>query len=293
MCNNITVLYIFFIIKILAYFIVPILLMFLRKNKIFYKILYIDIIVLSFFLISNITEKNTCVLNSTPNNIGLVKEFNILNSANEMHKTNNIKNEIKPNKKYKTYSGRDLYYYNLNKDYMKNVSYKCKDRKIYLNSIGSGITSFSTAISTLYDRNISPVEVFNIYKDNNFDICSSDISLEKIYKSTMTQYGGITLTQINLAQITPSIKEGGLVIAELSANENSKLTCDSDYIIIYSIGLDGKYKISDPALADKSFICPYSSEAYGNVIDSKNMDKSWTLDEINAEAIRYYLVKRG
>ena len=176
---------------------------------------------------------------------------------------------------------------------MKNSYYKCNGKKVYLNSIGSGITSFATAISTLYDKAISPVEIFNIYKDNNSDLCNSNISLEKIYKSTMTRYGGITISQINLAQIDSTLKEGNLVIAEITANEDSKLTCDSNYIIIYSIGLDGKYKISDPALLDKSFVCPYSSEAYGSVIDSKNMDKSWTLNEINNEAVKYYMVKRG
>lgn len=294
MCNNIIVLYIFLILKILIYFIVPILLIFLRKRKIFNIVLYIELIILILFLTANIFNKNACLVNSLPPRIKETKEFNTKQLNKSLHNTNNDYSiKITPNKKYKTFTGRSLYYYNQNKDYMNNVYYKCNDTKIYLNSVGSSITSFSTAISTLYDKAISPVEIFNYYKDSNLNICDSEITLEKVYNSTMKVYGGITLAKINKYEVESSLKNDGLVIVELKSNENSKLTCDSNYIIIYNKGLDGKYMISDPALPSKPYACSYSSKSFGNVISNENMNKTFSLDEINNEAINYYLVKRG
>ena len=176
---------------------------------------------------------------------------------------------------------------------MRNTYYECNGNKIYINSFGSSITSFSITISTLYDKNINPIELFNYYKEDNKDICSEEITIEKLYNSTMKRYGYITINEINSSQIESSIKNGGLVIAYLKANKNSKLTCDSVYIVIYNIGLDGKYMIADPSLQSSSFVCPYSSNAYGNIINSNNMNNSWTLEEIDSEAVNYYLVKRG
>lgn len=296
MCDNIIILYLFFIIKIIVFLIVPILLIIFRKKRFFNIFLYFDIIILLLFLISNLTNKNACLVNSSISNIKIVKETNELIYNNSLHETtNNLYSNIKvtPDKSYKTYTGRDLYYYNQNNSSIKDAYFECKNSNLYMNVIGSSITSFSTAISTLYDQSISPVEVFDYYKDDYTDVCNNSISIQNIYNSVMRRYGAIKLTEINKSQIESSIKNDGLIIAELSANEDSKLTCDNNYIVIYSIDLDGKYMISDPSLPTTSFICPYSSNAYGNIIDSNNMNKSFTLEEIDNEAIRYYLVKKG
>ena len=293
MCNNIIVLWIFYIIKILIYMIVPIILFFVRKKKIYKVLLYIEIIVLIIFLGFNFTGKNACMNNSSIRMINEIKNYNKLNQFQSIYdESKNIYTSLKPNKNFKTYTGRDLYYFNQNRDYMKNSYYECNNKKIYMSSSGSSIVAFSSVISTLYQKTISPIDMFENYKNEYSNICNSEITIENIYNSVMKKYGGISLTQISKSQIESSIRNDGIVIAKVEANENSKITCDSGYILIYSIGLDGNFLIADPALTDKSFVCPASSDAYGNIIDKDNMNKSWTLNEIDNEAVIYYLVRK-
>lgn len=294
MCNNVIVLYIFVILKLCAFFIIPFVLILLRKKKIFKIILYINIVILSFLLLSNIFKNNACVYNSTKSGIELVEKMNKQEEINALHKENSSpSSNVKPQLNYKTYTGRTLYYYNQNDESIKNAYYKCNGKKVYLNTVGSAFTSLSISVSTLYNSNVNPVELFNYFKEDNFDMCNADFSLENIYDSFVERYGLISLDQISSSMVEEAIRNDGIVIAKLSSNENSKLTCDSNYIVIYSIDLNGKYLIADPALPKKSYVCPYSSDAYGNVISSDNMNKSWTFSEINNEAVSYYLVRRG
>lgn len=294
MCNNVIVLYIFVILKLCAFFIIPFILILIRKKKIFKIILYINILILSFLLISNIFKSNACVYNSTKSGIELVEKMNQQEEINNLHKEGSSpSSNVQPQKNYKTYTGKTLYYYNQNDESIKNAYYKCNGKKVYLNTVGSAFTSLSISVSTLYNNNVNPVEIFNYFKEDNFDMCNADFSLENIYDSLIERYGLISLDQISSSMVEDSIRNGGIVIAKLSSNENSKLTCDSNYIVIYSIDLNGKYLIADPALPKKSYVCPYSSDAYGNVISSENMNKSWTFNEINNEAVSYYLVRRG
>ena len=294
MCNNIIVLSFFIFLKVFTVLLFPIIIFILRKKDYSKILILINIVLLIFFITCNIFNINSCVYNSNINGIKRVNNKNSINLYNKMHPTidNSVSYDITPEKKFKTYTGRDLYYFNQNKDYMKDAYYICNGKKYYINTFGSSITSFSIAISTLYDKTISPLEVFNNYKEDYIDICSGNISIEKVYNSVMKRYGALTLTQINKSQIISSLQNDGLIIVELEGNENSKLTCDYNNIVIYGIDLSGKYMIADPALPNSSFVCPYSSEAYGNVIDSNNMNKSFTLDEIDNEAVRYYLVKK-
>ena len=169
----------------------------------------------------------------------------------------------------------------------------CNNKKVYINSFGSSLAAYSLAVSTLFDKEINPVELLDLYKQSAFDACSSKIEIENINAVLKDKYSSINIEKINSYQINNAIKKGNLVIVKLNANENSKLTCDTDYIVIYNMNSDNKYKIAMPSIKEKSYVCPYSSKAYGNVIKSDIMDKSWTLEEINNDAESFYLVRRG
>ena len=151
----------------------------------------------------------------------------------------------------------------------------------------------SSTITTLYNNDVDPIKVFEIYKSYNKDICNKEITIESIYDSVMKVYGGIKIQKINSYEVESALRNDALVIAHISANKKSRLTCDNNYIVIYNIGLDGKFMIADPLLRSKTYICPYSSRAYGNVISSENMNNSWSLNEINTETVSYYMVKKG
>ena len=236
MCNNIIVLGIFIFLKVVAVIILPIIIFVKRKKQYAKIILIIDLLLLAFFLICNVFTINKCVYNSSIEGFKRItneKNINLYSKTDEHLNLNS--SDIKPSKNYKTFSGKDLYYFNQNRDYMKDLYLECDGNNIYINSFGSGITAFSTVISTLYQKNISPVEVFKIYKNTNINSCNKKITLEDIYNSTMQKYGGITMQEIDRSQITAALRNDDLVIAELLANEDSKLTCDSGYVIIYTI----------------------------------------------------------
>ena len=293
MCNNIIVLYLFIIIKIIVLVILPIII-FIKRKKEYSKILIlIEIFLLAFFFICNTFTINSCIYNSTLDGIERTRIKNKINLFDNLHPSINYdEQEDIAEKNYKTLTRKNLYYYNQNRNSIKNLYIDCSGNKRFLDEIGSSITSFSIAISTLYDKELNPTKLLKYYKSDNFDFCS-DITLEKVYNSTIKRYGAITISEINKSQIDQSLVDDGLIIAKLEANENSILTCDTKYVVIYSKDLNGKYLIADPTLRNSSFVCPYSSEAYGNVINSDNMNKSFTLEEIDNEAVKYYLVKKG
>lgn len=293
MCNNIIVLYIFIFLKIIAVVILPIAIFIFRKKEFNKYIIGTDVCLLIFFFTCSAFNINKCVYNSNPEGIKRTNMENKITIYNEIHPTRLLPdiNTIEPDSTYKTYTGKKLYYFNQNSESLKNFYYECKDQKVYFNSFGSSISAFSSAVSTLYNRNINPVKVYDIYKDYNVNMCDASFSIDDIYSKFMIQYGKIKLSHISVSQVEQSIKDGGIVIAELSGDENSKLTCDNNHIIIYNIGLDGKYMIADPALSSKPYVCPYSSAGYGSVIDSENMNKSWSLDDIDKETVRYYLLR--
>ena len=292
MCNNIVFLYFMIIFKIVVIIVLPIIIIIKRKEKISKKLLLIDIPLLLFIVICNGFTINKCVYNSNINGLNKIKNENIVSLFNEIHsKDHTFVTKISPDKRNKTYKGRDLYYFNQNNEVLKNYNANCGDEKVYFNSIGSSITSFSTAVSTLYNKNISPISIFNKYKRNYFNICSSEITIEKLYNNFVQEYSGILLEEISVNEVKDSINDG-LVIVKLQANENSILTCDTKYIVIYSINMDDKYLISDPSVLSGSYVCPNNSKAYGNVIKNDIMKKQWSLDDINQEAVKYYLIKK-
>ena len=296
MCNNIIVLYLFMILKIVAIIILPIIIFIKRKKEYVKYLMYTDILILLFFLICNLFTINSCVYNSTFDGIERTKSKNQIVLYNKIHPKKELgysSGGFEAEKKYKTIKNKSLYYYNQTRQYMNNAYYECDDKKVYIDTFGSGITSLSIVLSTLYDKELNPIEIFNYYKQDNINLCNVDFNIESIYNSVMKRYGGIKLIQISSNEVYNSISNGDLVVVELSGNQNSKITCDKNYIVIYNIALDGKYKIAIPNQTSYDYVCTYSSEGYGNVIKSDNMEKTWTIEEINNEAVRYYLVKKG
>lgn len=294
MCNNIIILWIFIILKFISIIVLPIFIIIKRKKDYIKYVVIVDLVLLVFFAVCNTFNINKCVYNSSIKGIERVNNENEIIYYNKLHPDidNTSSNNTNPELNYKTYNGKSLYYFNQNRDYMKDNYYECIDDKMYMNTNGSSITAFSIAVSTLFNKTISPIEILNYYKDDN-NMCDKEITIPSINDSFSQRYGAITLTKISSYQISDEIKDGGLVIAKLRSNENSKLTCDTDYIVIYNVNLNGKYEIADPALKSSSYVCPYSSRAYGQVISSENMNKPWSLDEIQNEAVEYYLVKKG
>ena len=200
MCNNAIVLWFFIILKVIAILILPIIIIIKRKKQYVNIFIIIDILLLLFFLICNVFTINKCVYNSNLNGIKRTKIENQINLYNKIHPNSvegNFSNGVNPEKNYKTATGKTLYYFNQNKEYMKTAYYTCNNEKIYMNSFGSSMTSVSIAISTLYDNSINPVQILNFYKEDNSDLCNMKFDINSIFSSVTKRYGAITLTNIN------------------------------------------------------------------------------------------------
>ena len=86
MCNNVTVLWLFIILKVIAIIILPIIIIIKRKKKYVIYIMVVDIALLLFFLICNIFTINSCVYNSSIDGIKRVKKYNEITLYNEIHR---------------------------------------------------------------------------------------------------------------------------------------------------------------------------------------------------------------
>ena len=131
MCNNIIVLWLFIILKIIALVILPIIIIIKRKKNYVTYIIIADIALLLFFLICNIFTVNSCVYNSSMDGIKRVKKHNEITLYNEIHPNTDYGNNpdgIEPEKNYTTATGKNLYYFNQNKAYMKTAYYTCFHR---------------------------------------------------------------------------------------------------------------------------------------------------------------------
>lgn len=292
MCERSLILVIFLILKVLILVVIPVVLFILykRENKRFNMVGIIEILLLVTFIILRLFN-NTCIVNS---NINGIKMNNLKNNEETLIEYDNPLDDsnIEPNTNYRTYKNKKLYYFNQNNNSIKNSYYECDGKKVYMNSFGNGLTAFSIAVSTLYSSNINPITLLNIYKENT-DICENKMTTYNLFSNIKKEYEGLEILEIDSSQIESNIKNGNLVLVEISANENSNFTCDSGYIIIYNTDLEGKYLIADPSLSSNDIVCPYSSKAYGRVIKSDNMNKSWYLSQIQNEAVHYYVIYMG
>ena len=76
MCNNIIILWLFIILKIIVILFLPIFIIAKRKKKYVNILIVVDILFLAFFLICNIFTINKCVYNSNLNGIKRTKTEN-------------------------------------------------------------------------------------------------------------------------------------------------------------------------------------------------------------------------
>lgn len=295
-CDNIIVLYIFLFIKILIVFIFPILIFKYRKKADLKIFMIIEIVLLLLLFILNYFNINSCIYNSNFDGIKRITTKNKISKYNELHNTNdyyeNI-DEVEPDNYYKTYLGKKFYYYNQNNKIIGTKKLSCSIyENSYMNKYGSSITSIASVLSTLYDRNISPIEVMNLYLDEGTTNCSTGVNIVDVFNIVKDKYAGLEISEISSSEVLNSIYNGGLIIAEIAPKEGSNLTCNNSYIVIYSVNLDGKYIISDSNDYNTEYVCSNSSLAYGSVLKSNRTGSEWDSDIINSQTLHYYLIKR-
>ncbi len=293
MCNNIVILYLFMILKLLIIIILPIIIFIKRKNKISRKLLIIDIILLLIVFIGNIFSSSSCLYNSNPNGIKKMQKKKLIELSNNIHSNINndyIEENVNPKEYYKTFIGTNFYYYNQNDSLIAKEPISCAE-DYYMNKYGAPITTVSMTMSTLLNRNVSPIEILNLYLSNTTD-CSNGINIEDIFRLIVDNYVGIEVRNISDNEIFNEIRNGGIVIAKVEGSSNSKISCGESYIVIYNMTLEGKLIIADPDDRDYPYICSKSSNSYGSVLSNNKTNSEWSLEDLNNDVTKYYLIKR-
>ncbi len=295
-CDNVVILYIFLILKLLIVIIIPFLIFLNRKKYNMKHFIIIEIVLLLTLLILNVFNLNSCIYNSNIDGIKRMKLKKDIINYNNSHNSNEYYEdiyEIEPDNYYKTYQGNKFYYYNQNNKLIGSKKLTCSIyENSYMNKYGAPITSVSMAISSLLDSNISPVDIMDLYLSDEANNCSESVNIVDVFNALKDRYAGIEISEISSLDVSNAIVNGGIVIAEVDAKEDSNLTCGDTFIVIYNINLEGKYIIADPNDSNYDYICPSSSNAYGNVLKANRTGSDWDQNTINNQTLHYYLIKR-
>lgn len=294
LCDNSIILVIFIIIKIFIYFIFPFIIYKKKDIEIAKYFIATEIILLVCLLICNFFNINKCIYNSNLSGIKKSMIKHRIINYNENHYNideYNSVDKIEPQKFYSTYKGRKFYYYNQNNDFLKNRSLSCDESK-YFNKYGAPVTATAMSVSTVLNTNINPIKLLNLL-DNEYYDCENKIDISDVFNVAAKRYGGLVFTEITANDVANSIVNDGIVIANINANGQSKLTCGENYIVLYNVNLNGKISIADPDDSDSNFICSKSSPSYGVTLSANRTNSEWSMDELNSVATHYYLVRRA
>ena len=293
MCNNIIVLWIFIILKVVAIIVLPIILIIKRKSNIFKILLFVDIILLILILVSNIFVVNSCVYNASIKGINRVKNHNDISLYSNIRENDNIDydtSDITPKAYYKTYNSKNFYYYNQNDKAIGTRSLSCSLDKKYMNKYGAPFTATAMALSTITENNITPIDLLNLYISKGYN-CESDIDIEDLFRVVLSTYGAYNISSVNSTDVIDLIKQGGIIIAEINGNSESNLSCGKNYIVIYNITLTNKLIIADPDDSDYDYVCSYSSPSYGNTLKANRTNSEYSFEELNKFVTKYYVIK--
>jgi hypothetical protein len=294
-CDSRIVLTIFIIFKIFVFIIIPILIIKNKNREETKYIIYTDIILIVTILLCNMFTVNKCIYNSNFDGLKKSKiKSSILDYSSLHYSSENYEDleDITANTTYKTYKGKDFYYYNQNDLLIKYNKLPCTEiSEMYMNKYGSEITSVSMALSTILQRDISPVDLFELYTEYDSSECSLGIDIGELFSLVAQRYAGLNISEISSSEVIPSIKNEGIVIVELNPTGESNLSCGNNYIVVYNTTLEGNLIIADPSDSDYDFVCSSSSNAYGSTLKANRTSKEWDFDEINKDASHYYLIK--
>ena len=293
MCERSSILTLFFILKIIVLLIIPIVIIFIKKIS--YKktmgLLYLDIIIIIIFILLRIFN-NGCVVNS---NISGIKNSYYLNGSNYIRESNdpNNVNQIITNKKYKTNSGKDVFYFNNNQLPLSDKKIICSDNsEVYMKNYGNSITTISMLLSSYFDENIDPVQILNLTLESEIFNCNNGVSFDSLMALVSDRYN-VNFIEINSNNLYNEISNGNVILAEVKyVNDTINVTCDKGYILIYNIDNSNKYHILYSNDSTNDIICSDNSSGALSTI-SKNLNlKEWDLNNLNMITDRYIKIER-
>lgn len=288
MCDRSAVLIIFLILKGLILIVTPIVLYFLykRDNKLFTMVGVLDALFIIIFIILKLVG-NPCIKNST---FSYIKNYT--GTVVTAHEANdNMYETIHPTSIYDARNGKSAYFYGLNYEPLKKHKILC-DKKSYMKNYGDSITAITTLIANYYDIEINETEVISYLEEANLIDCEKGINFENAFIQIASKYYSNPI-QIPKYDIDTYLNNGKSVLVETQNiyDETGNFGCERDYIVIYNRDNEGEYNIINPNDRINSYFCPSNTIGYGSIIEGKQNSKTYTLDEIDSKALRYYVVE--
>jgi len=288
MCNNSFVLIIFLVFKVLFLIITPITLYFLYKKKIreFNLVGILNILFISIIILLKLVG-NPCITNS---NLSYIK--NNINSNSNIYGSNDvIYGTINSTSKYKYKNDRNAYYYGISYEPLMKYKLSCEN-KSYMKNYGSSISAISTLIANAYNADLNVVEVISYLDKNKLIDCDNGIDFDNAINKLGEKYH-YNVYQITDYEINNYLSDGKSIIVETKNNNNEKnnFGCEKDYIIIYNKNNDGNYNIINPNDKNYSYFCPNNTIGYGTIIEKNQNSRTYTLEEIDSKALRYFVIE--
>ena len=293
MCERSSILTLFFVLKIIVLLIIPIVIIFIKKIS--YKktsiLLYFDISIISFLILLRIFNNN-CVVNS---NISGIKNSYYLNNNDYIQESNdpNSVSQIITNKKYKTNTGKDVYYFNNNQLPLSEKKILCSDNsEVYMKNYGNGITAVSMLLSSYYNENIDPISIMNLALEKEIFNCNNGVSIDSLIALVSDKYN-VNFKEVSKNNLYNEVSNGNVILAEVKYTANTiNVTCNKAYIIIYNIDNNNKYHILYSNDSTNDIICSDNSEGVLSIINKNLNSKEWDINSLNMITDRYMKLER-
>ena len=245
----------FFIIKILIIIVIPTLLFFYRKNEIKKVFIYSELcallLIMFLYLIdySYITDSNVINLLKT-NLLSDSVDVNSLDLYGNID-TSNSYSTVKGDTSYKTHKGENVYFYNGFDKPLSLRKVECNNDYDYLRSYSSIISSTSMLLSTYFNKDIDPIELYNKAHDNNLIKCDNPINKDDFFNMIKKNYN-VEFSIIKMEQLNDYLVSGKPVLLETKGNGN--LSCVQGYFLIYDVNNNGDYLLLDPINKSYSYL---------------------------------------
>lgn len=279
----------FFITKILAIIVVPIIIFVLKKKN---KYLYIvEIAVLLLLVILYLCGVSFVV----DSNIGGILNLKLISEStrdNSFDYYNNIRGlsnitSIDADTSYKTYRNSDVYYFNGFELPLAAKRVDCGTDYDYYKYYSDIMTSTAMLLSTYFNQNITPIEIYNKTVANNLISCGNPINKDSFFYMISNEYN-IYFNVIGEEELRNYVLNGKPVLLETSGN--GYLSCNESYFLIYSINNSNEYLMLDPNNRSYRHICPEGSTGFGNVLEANYNELTFDYLTITMDANRFIVI---
>ncbi|MBR3490129.1 MAG: hypothetical protein IKH36_01440 [Bacilli bacterium] len=279
----------FFITKILAIIVVPIIIFVLKKKN---KYLYIVEIAVLLLLVILYLCGVSFVVDSNIGGILNLKLISESTSDNSFDYYNNIRGlsnitSIDADISYKTHRNDDVYYFNGYELPLAAKRVDCGTDYDYYKYYSDIMTSTAMLLSTYFNQNITPIEIYNKTVANNLISCGNPINKDSFFYMISNEYN-IYFNVIGEEELRNYVLNGKPVLLETSGN--GYLSCNESYFLIYSINNSNEYLMLDPNNRSYRHICPEGSTGFGNVLEANYNELTFDYLTITMDANRFIVI---